>query len=188
MDSLTGRLLVASPDLIDSNFKRTVIYLCSHGTEGALGLILNRPLDGVPVESHLPEWGRTVSEPRVLFRGGPVERESVFALARSADLANPETQIEGWIPAANGLGLVNIGAGPETLGFRLDDARVFLGYAGWSEGQLDSEVGEGAWFPLNALPGDIFTATPETLYRDVLARQPGRLAMYALFPDNPRQN
>ncbi len=188
MESLTGRLLIASPDLIDSNFKRTVIYLCSHGPEAALGLILNKPLEDVPVVSHLADWGHAVSEPRILFRGGPVERDSVFALARSSGLEDPSVRIDGWIPAANGLGLVNIGASPRELGFELAAARVFLGYAGWGEGQLDGEVAEGAWFPLSAQPGDIFTETPTTLYRDVLLRQPGRLAMYALFPDDPRQN
>lgn len=188
MDSLSGQLLVASPDLIDHNFKRTVIYVCSHGPDGALGLILNRPIYEVAVADHLRDWAGLASQPPVLFRGGPVERDAVFALGKAKNEAAAEEDHDGWIPARNGLGLVNLGSAPDVHPVGLESVRFFLGYAGWTAGQLDAEIEEGAWFTVRTQSGDAFTLQPEQLYRQVLARQNGKLAMYALFPDDPRRN
>ena len=188
MDSLSGQLLIASPDLMDQNFKRTVIYLCSHGPDGALGLILNRPIHDVAVADHLQEWAGFASQPPVLFRGGPVERDAVFALGKARDEVAAERDHDGWIPAGNGLGLVNLGAAPDTHPVGLEAVRFFLGYAGWTAGQLDAEMNSGAWFTVPTEPGDVFSLHPEQLFQVVLARQRGKLAMYATFPDDPRQN
>lgn len=188
MDSLSGKLLVASPDLIDHNFRRTVIYVCSHGPDGALGLILNRPIYEVAVADHLREWAGFASNPPVLFRGGPVERDAVFALGQAKDPVAAERDHDGWIPAGNGLGLVNLGSAPDSHPVGLESVRFFLGYAGWSAGQLDTEIEEGAWFTVETVQGDAFSLAPDRLFHDVLARQPGKLAMYALFPDDPRRN
>src|SRR3989442_5701458 len=76
-----GRLLVATPPLVDPNFDRTVILLLEHGDEGALGIVLNRPSDTV-LATVLPEWCDHASAPGVVFSGGPVAPEAVIAFAR----------------------------------------------------------------------------------------------------------
>lgn len=183
MESLAGRLLVASPDLIDPNFKRTVIYISNHSPEGAFGLVLNRPVEGSSVAEHLPAWAPFLSGPGIVFAGGPVEPESAFALVRAED--EPP---ESWAHVAGPIGLVPLDSDPEAFGHLLSGLRIFAGYAGWGAGQLDGEVDEKAWFVLDAEPDDIFWPEPESLYRRVLRRQRGKTAMYAYFPENPRQN
>jgi putative transcriptional regulator len=70
----------------------------------------------------------------------------------------------------------------------LEAARVFVGYTGWGAGQLESEIEEGAWFVVDVKETDPFTANPDTLYREVLQRQGGQLAMFAYFPPDASQN
>ena len=178
-----GRLLVATPKLLDPNFDRTVIYVCFHDEHGAFGLVLNRPIEQLDVAEHLPGWVGRLSEPRRMFIGGPVERTSALGLARGAtdDLG------DHWTRVGPDLGLVNLGrAAEDTPGIR--DLRVFLGYAGWGEGQLDGEIEEGAWVVVDVRPGDLFAEAPEGLWREVLRRQKGDMALLASTPREPRVN
>src|SRR4029079_15795843 len=82
MESLVGHLLVATPNLRDPNFERTVVLLVAHEEGGALGVVINRPTE-VAVAEVLGEWGGIASEPSVVFEGGPVQPESAICLARS---------------------------------------------------------------------------------------------------------
>ncbi len=183
MESLAGRLLIATPDLLDGNFARAVIYICSHSEEGAFGLVLNRAVEDSDLIDLLPAWATFASEPRLLFQGGPVEPESAFALVRAEDEPPPS-----WAHVAGPIGLVPLSTDPADFGLLLSGLRIYGGYAGWSAGQLDGEVEQKAWFVVDAEPVDLFTNEPDTLYRRVLRRQAGKLAMYAFFPENPRQN
>jgi putative transcriptional regulator len=99
----------------------------------------------------------------------------------------------GWraldgIPAVSRLGLVDLDAPPEVLAAEVTELRVFAGYAGWGAGQLRSEIEEGAWFVLPGEPHDVFIGDPEQLWRKVLRRQGGELAIVATFPDDPSLN
>lgn len=183
-DSLAGRLLVASPRLVDPNFNRAVICLCAHDEDGALGVILNRPMVGVDVGAALPEWRDVLGPEPVAYAGGPVEPSSALALGllRGAAAAR-------WRPVNHRVGLIDLGSGPAGLGDgELEAMRVFLGYAGWGAGQLESEIAEDAWFVLNVEDTDPFSPEPENLWNHVLRRQGGRLAMFAFFPPTPNAN
>jgi putative transcriptional regulator len=183
MDRLKGRLLVATPILGDPNFDRTVILMIEHTDDGALGLVLNRP-SGLEVGEPLPEWRPYTGDPDVVFIGGPVSRSSVIALARVAGDA-PATS---WEQVLGPVGVVDLSHDPDAMAGTLAAVRVFAGYAGWGPGQLEMEIAEGAWFVVTADPGDVFTDSPEQLWRRVLARQPGELAKVALVPEDPRLN
>jgi len=183
MDSLKGRLLVATPLLGDPNFERAVVLLLEHADEGALGLVLNRP-SGLDVADPLPEWGRYALEPEVVFVGGPVSRNSVIALARlRADLP-----AERWEQVLGPVGVLDLSGDPDDVAAAVTAVRVFAGYAGWGAGQLEDEVAEGAWYVVPADPVDAFTDDPEHLWRTVLARQEGELARVAQVPEDPRLN
>ncbi len=78
--SLAGKLLVATPSLVDPNFARTVVLICEHNAEGALGVVLNRPMEHATIGEHLPAWAPFVSTPPVIFQGGPVEPATALAL------------------------------------------------------------------------------------------------------------
>jgi len=162
-DPSTGRLLVATPLLGDPNFKRAVVLIVEHEeTEGTLGVVLNRPTK-IPVGQVLEQWTELITDPSVLFRGGPVAQNSALALAMVPGKEEPL----GWraldgAPALARLGLLDLDAPPRLLAPAIQSLRVYAGYAGWSPGQLEAEIDEGAWFVLPAEPGDIFAAEPST--------------------------
>jgi putative transcriptional regulator len=180
--SLRGRLLVATPPLVDPNFDRSVVLLLEHGEDGALGIILNRPTDASLI-SVLPDWHEYASAPSVVFSGGPVAPEAVIALARGGyDAAI------GWVPVLGEVGTVDVGRDPADLEFALESMRVFVGYAGWAPGQLEVELEQDAWFVVTTRAEDPFSSDPESLWHDVLRRQRGRVAMFANFPADPEVN
>lgn len=180
--TLRGRLLVATPPLTDPNFDRTVVLLLEHGAEGALGIVLNRPTDA-SLATVLPEWERYASEPGVVFSGGPVATEAVIALARGGNEGAP-----GWVSILDEIGTIDVGGDPLDLQFPLPALRIFVGYAGWSDGQLEAEIEQDAWFVVPTRRDDPFTGDPEHLWRDVLRRQRGKVAMFANHPEDPTVN
>ena len=188
-DPKAGRLLVATPLLGDPNFRRTVVLIVEHEeTEGTLGVVLNRPTQ-IPVGQVLEQWTDLVTEPSVVFKGGPVGPSSALALA----LVPGKEEPVGWraldgAPSLARLGLLDLDTPPRLLAPAIQSLRVYAGYAGWSPGQLQVEIDEGAWHVVAGEPGDIFAATPEELWRTVLRRQGGETAFLATYPDDPGLN
>ena len=181
---LSGRLLIASPTLEDENFRRTVILVLDHGDDGALGLVVNRPME-VDVATVLPAWQPYTTAPGRLFQGGPVQLDSALGL-----VALPGNAVEpvGIRLLIGSIGLVDLDAPPEVIASGLAGLRIFAGYAGWAAGQLEGEIEEGAWYVVDSEPRDAFTDEPARLWREVLRRQRGRLAMVSTYPDDPTQN
>lgn len=177
----TGRLLVALPVLDDPNFARTVVFVLEHDDEGALGLVLNRPTT-TPIGEVLEGWDDLAAAPARLYGGGPVEPQAVVGLAVARPTASAGIGIVGQIRTVDPTG------DPAMLAEEVERARIFAGYAGWSPGQLEDEVAEGAWLVVDAEPDDVVTDRPEELWQDVVARQGGSLRLLATFPDDPRLN
>ena len=180
-----GRLLVASPTLLDPNFADTVVLLLDHDEEGTLGVVLNRPTT-VPVGSVLPGWADTVDDPPVLFDGGPVSADSALAVA-CVPVADGEDPV-GFRRLFGPTGMVDLDTPMEVLAPAMTRMRIFAGYAGWGGGQLDAEVEEGSWYVVPAETADIFADAPEDLWREVLRRQQGPLAWVATMPLDPTRN
>jgi putative transcriptional regulator len=180
-ESLVGQLLLASPTLRDPNFERSVVLIGVHSDQGAMGVVLNRPSE-VTVGEAAPQLEQTVDESERVFVGGPVQPGSIVFLAEFLD---PE-------PA----GVLVLGR----IGFPAPDAeldelsrvtgrvRVFAGFAGWGEGQLESEIAGGDWIAHAALPEDVFSELPEQLWSDVLTRMGGSYALLARMPTDPSVN
>ncbi|MBA3309538.1 MAG: YqgE/AlgH family protein [Nocardioidaceae bacterium] len=183
MLSHAGRLLLATPRLIDPNFARGVILVLDHDSAGALGVVINRPTH-LPLRAVLPGWGESVAEPQLLFSGGPVAPDSALAVGLSAG-GGPDA---GFQRIGGDYGLVDLDTEPEALLPSLVGVRVFAGYAGWGGGQLESEIEEGSWYVVGAVPTDLLHPDPEGLWRTILRRQPGELAYVANFPDDPGMN
>ncbi|MFJ7997233.1 YqgE/AlgH family protein [Streptomyces sp. NPDC096310] len=183
VSSLTGRLLVATPSLADPNFERAVVLLLDHDDEGSLGVVLNRPTP-VGVGDILEPWGELAGEPGVVFQGGPVSLDSALGLAVIPGDEGPL----GWRRVYGAIGLVDLETPPELLARALGSLRIFAGYAGWGPGQLEGELREGAWYVVESEPGDVSSPRPESLWRAVLRRQRGELAMVATYPDDPSLN
>jgi putative transcriptional regulator len=179
--SLRGRLLVATPPLVDPNFDRTVVLMLEHSDEGALGIVLNRPSE-TSLDDVLPEWRIVASPPAVVFTGGPVSPDAVIAIARRG--GNADEEQEGWVPILADLGTIDLGRDPLDVGIAIDELRVFVGYSGWGPGQLEGELEQHAWFVVDLERADPFAEAPEDLWHRVLRRQRGRVAMFANFPDD----
>jgi putative transcriptional regulator len=172
-----GRLLVATPVLLDPNFARTVVLVVQHGDDGSLGVVLNRPTGADP-RAPLPAWSDLIGDPPVVFVGGPVQPGVAVGLAR----ASGPVEHPGWLPVIGHVGLVDLSLDPSDYGDRITEVRVFAGYAGWAADQLEVEVDEPAWFVIDGDEHDPFTEQPEDLWRVVLRRQRGSLALYATYP------
>ena len=176
-----GVLLIAPPMMRDPNFWRAVVLLCEHGPAGSFGLILNRPLT-----LELSEVMNDLQGENMISLGGPVQQDTLHFLHRHGD------QVSEAIPIVDG---VHWGGDFEVIKTLVqaeattpNDLRFFLGYAGWSPGQLEEEIEQGGWFLANAADMLIFSEEPHKLWRTVLRRMGGEYALLANFPDDPRMN
>ncbi len=179
-----GRLLIATPMLVDPNFDHTVVLLLDVDDTGALGVVLNRPSQ-VSVNSILPDWYDRVAAPDVLFQGGPVATDSALAVAY---LTGPDEEPIGFRRVFDTTGIVDLDTPAELLTSVLEGMRVFAGYAGWGPGQLQAEIDEGSWIVVDSAPHDVFGGAPELLWSAVLRRQPGELAWLSTMPLDPTHN
>ena len=186
LDDVTpGSLLVALPSLTDPTFAGTVVYVLDHSETGTLGVVLGRPSQ-VEIRDVLPGWCDLAVEPGVFHVGGPCETDTALCLATSAA---PLTTDDGLRRVAGDVYLVDLDGDPTELADRLDGLRVFAGYAGWSPGQLAGEIAEGAWACVPGHPDDVLSrAAGPDLWRAVMGRQTGRLAVLSTAPADPSAN
>jgi putative transcriptional regulator len=181
LETLRGKLLIASPALADPNFDRTVVLVTEHTDAGAMGLVLNRPsettvADAVPMLLDVVDGGEAVHV------GGPVEPAAVVVLAEFDDPSEAAALVQddlGFLPGDGDPGLF-------TASTRR--VRVFAGYSGWSPGQLEAEVEAEAWIVADSETDDVFAVEANDLWSVVLRRQGGELAVLALMPPDPSVN
>lgn len=172
---------MATPNLIDPNFARSVVFIAHHDDDGALGVVLNRRTE-LPAVEYVAPWANVIADPKVIFVGGPVTPEIAVGVVDT-----PGDPPDGWSPALANIGLFDVSQPPGGVGGVLR-ARVFAGYAGWVSGQLEAEVTLASWFVVDAEPGDVFTEEPDGLWRAVLGRQTDVRSWFANYPVDPRLN
>ncbi len=179
----TGRLLVATPQIEDGVFYRSVVLVLHHDDDGAQGVVLNKPVDA-EIESVLPGWGASAQSADTLFQGGPVGLDTALGLVQVwGQRSHP-----GIRRLFDGTGVIDLDSDPATSLAAVSALRIFVGYAGWSAGQLDEEISTGSWVVVDYHPEDAFGGEPDTLWSMVLARQPGRLSWLAWYPADPSLN
>jgi putative transcriptional regulator len=167
--NLTNHFLIAMPALADPNFSHTVTYICMHNEDGAMGIVINRPLNVVlgDVLEHMDielEDFRVAHLP--IFDGGPVQRERGFVIHQ------PVGQWDAMLPISDELGIATSrdiltalarGRGPQRV-------LVALGYAGWAAGQLEQEMAENAWLSVPADASIIFNTPPAKRWQAAAGR------------------
>ena len=181
IDSLRGQLLVAGATLPDPNFARTVVLVCEHSDEGALGLVLNRPGELV-VGEVAAELAPLVGEEAVIDSGGPVQPDALLVLGEFEDASWAGMQVVGSV------GLMGDRREISELVGVTRRARAFAGYAGWGPGQLDAELERDDWFVAPAGVDDIFDPDAEVLWSRVLDRKGGHYRVVARMPVDPSVN
>lgn len=164
--SLRGQLLIAMPSLRGSEFGGALMYVCDHTEEGALGLIINRPLE-LRLDELLEQMDLAeVESDRPVFNGGPVQLERGFVLHRGAQHWQHSQCIDADIYLTTSrdiLGAIGHGEGP-------DDFLLALGYAGWSPGQLEEEIAGNVWLNCEADADLLFTVPWERRLETALSR------------------
>ncbi len=164
---LTGQLLIAMPSMNDPRFERTVIYMCAHGEEGAMGLVINKPLDSLSFTDLMEQLGVEDSEAEMsILSGGPVETGRGFVLHssdydREGSLAvSEDIRLTATIDV---LKAIAAGKGPQK---RL----LALGYAGWAPGQLDGEIQDNGWLTAPADDAILFDGALESKWSRAIAK------------------
>lgn len=177
-----GVFLIAAPTLLDANFRRAVVLICEHGEEGSFGLIVNRPTD-----LHLAE---VLVEPaginNRLFLGGPVQPDTLHFLHAYNHSVHESVQVLDELAWGGSFEE----AAEQLRQGRLDPNgfRFFAGYAGWGEGQLDGEIGEGSWITVPASADLVLHHPADRLWRDLIISIGGMTALMVNYPDDPQLN
>lgn len=181
MDSLRGKLLVASPALVDPNFARAVVLITEHNDEGAMGIVLDQPSEAM-VGEVVPQLADAAGAGSPIYVGGPVQPSAIVVLAEFSD-----PTAAAWIVVAD-VGFASAEVETAELGALTRRARVYAGYSGWGAGQLEAEMELDSWIVEPPLPAELFPEAPDTLWNDVLARKGGQYALVARMPENPSLN
>lgn len=173
----SGVVLLAEPFMLDSNFKRTALLLVEHNEEGTLGFVLNRPVE-MRVDELIPDFPEFDAE---VFFGGPVQTNTVHFLHRVGDLLEDSQEVIPGVYWGGDFGklkfLIERGL------VQTNDIRFFVGYSGWSEGQLMSEISYGSWVPAPMDRNYLFKTEPEKLWSQVMSNKGDLFAIIAEVPD-----
>jgi putative transcriptional regulator len=181
METLRGQLLIASPSLLDPNFRRTVVLIAEHSEEGAMGVVLNRPSDLAAADA-APRLEGLLGESEPVYVGGPVTPNGIVVLAEFEDPSQAAMVVMddiGFPPADSDFA---------ALSERVRRARAYAGHAGWGPGQLEDELDEEAWILEEPLRDELFAEDPEDLWSAVLKRKGGSYALLARMPADPSLN
>ena len=184
--NLTNQFLIAMPGMADGMFAGAVVYLCEHTEKGALGLVINKPID-IKLKNLFEKVELTLDRADIadtpVYFGGPVQTERGFVLHESqggegspysSTLAIPGGGLE-MTTSKDVLEALSNGAGPKRI-------LVTLGYSGWSAGQLEDEMGRNGWLNVGAAPEIIFDTPAEQRYEralSLLGIHPGMLSQEA---------
>lgn len=175
-----GTLLLASTDLMEPTFRRSVIYVVEHNDGGTLGVVLNRPSE-TAVYNVLPQWTDLAAKPKTMFVGGPVKRDAALCLGTLRIGVDPDG-LAGLRHVAGRIVMIDLDADPESIAESVEGVRIFAGYSGWTIGQLDGEIERDDWIVLSALPSDVLVQPRVDLWSHVLRRQPMPLPLLATHP------
>ena len=168
--------------MADPNFRRAVVLVCEHTTEGSFGLVLNRP-SGLTLAEVAAESLPFDAE---LWLGGPVQTDTLHYLHPFGDA------VESALPVLDGVfwggAFDELRRGIEAGDVHTESVRFFVGYLGWGPGQLDAEVDDGAWIVLDGDGDLVFAESDDALWRQLLRRMGGEYALLSTFPDDPSLN
>ena len=179
----SGKLLIAEPSVFgDHNFHRSIVIMVEKKESGFLGFIINKPLS-YEIKDVLPE----IHMDFPLYNGGPVEQDNLFFIHNAGHLIPGSNRIDNKLfwggEFEKVVALVNDGLlGPK-------DIRFFLGYSGWSKGQLQQEIGDKSWVVVeNPFAGKILSHQTERLWRDQMMALGGKYVIWSNTPENPYHN
>ena len=177
-----GKILIADPFMQDPNFKQSVVLLCENNSNGAFGLVMNKPT-GILMTEAIEDFPAIEC---MLFDGGPVEKETVHFLTTRGDIIEDSLYIgEGIYWGGNFDRLKFL---LDTKQIATDEVKFFLGYSGWEPGQIEFEMEDNSWIVANAMADILFKHEAPFIWRDVLSMLGGNYKFIANLPNDPNLN
>lgn len=182
VEVIKGNVLLAEPFMMDSNFRRSAVVLCEHDAEGTVGFIMNKPLDidMTDLISDFPDFDTT------LFYGGPVATDTIHYMHNVGDLLDESIKVQSGI---------YWGGDFEKLKFLIDskliqpaNIRFYIGYSGWSSGQLSEELESGSWMVADMHTNYLFKSEPASLWQQILRDMRDPYSVIAEMPDGANWN
>ena len=174
----TGKVLIAEPFMVDPNFRRSAVLLCEHNDEGSIGFIMNKPLQ-MSIDELIEDFPEFESE---VFFGGPVQTDTIHYMHNLGELLEDSVEISRG---------VYWGGDFEKLKFLIQsklvesgNIRFFVGYSGWSEGQLSDEMNYGSWVVANMDPNYLFNSDPSELWSKVMYNQGNAFTVLSQVPED----
>lgn len=179
---IKGRILASEPYLPDPNFERTIILLTEYNEEGSVGFVLNKPSE--TLVSEVVDNIKNI-EARV-YIGGPVQQDTLHFIHRIESVADAIEIVDGIFWGGNFEQLLSMIENNQIDPF---DIKFFLGYSGWSPGQLDEELKADSWIVSDIVTQDlIFETPPEMMWKKSLKSLGGRFSVYSNYPVDPNMN
>jgi len=177
-----GRILVSEPYLPDPNFERTIILLCEHNADGSFGFVMNKP--SLAKLGDVMQDLSSIDAP--VFIGGPVQQDTLHYIHRVQNLEESIEVMDGIYWGGNFEQLVSL---IETKQIASSDIKFFLGYSGWSAGQIEEELKEDSWIVSDKVNEELlFDIKAEAMWQYALKRMGGRFSVYSNYPPDPRLN
>ena len=178
----SGILLIADPFLKDPNFLRTVVFLCEHKDEGSFGFVLNRQYENM-LDELIPELE---AHKLPVYYGGPVQADTIHFLHQYPDeIPGGQEVLKGVYWGGDFDAVVNLIKNEDIDSGKI---RFYIGYSGWSEGQLSEELNEKTWLTVKATRKLIFHKNYEKIWKDSLKHLGGDYEMMVNFPIDPQLN
>lgn len=175
----SGKILLAEPFMLDPNFKRSAVLLCDHSKEeGSVGFILNKPLQ-TKIDELIEEFPEFDAE---VYFGGPVQMDTVHYLHNVGNLLEESIEVCRGVYWGGDFEKLKFLVAQELI--RPHQIRFFVGYSGWSEGQLDDELSYGSWVVANMDANYVFKSEPETLWQSVMNNKGNTYSVIAQMPED----
>jgi putative transcriptional regulator len=176
-----GRILISEPLLSDTYFKRSVVLITDHSDMGAVGFVLNKPID-IPINEVLDNFPKFNAK---VYIGGPVAKDTVHFLHTLGELVPNSVHVKDniyWGGDFDSLKeLINEGI------VKTNQVRFFLGYSGWSPNQLEEEIKENAWL-VTEVPSNKIMSEDKNIWKKTLENLGKKYKVWSNFPENPTMN
>ena len=178
----SGKVLLAEPFMLDPYFRRSVVLLCEHHEEGSLGFILNKMIDMElnDLIADFPEFKASI------FYGGPVQTDTIHYIHNVGNLLDDSKEISKGVFWGGDYEKLKVLVDQQLI--QPHNIRFFVGYSGWSEGQLGEEMQIGSWVMANMDSNFVFKLKHEELWQKVMNQQGNTYSVIAQMPDNPILN
>ncbi|MFQ5446006.1 MAG: YqgE/AlgH family protein [Saprospiraceae bacterium] len=172
-----GKILLAEPFMLDPNFKRAAVLVCEHNEEGTVGFILNKKLDMQVDEliADFPEFDAPV------FFGGPVQTDTIHYVHNVGDLLEDSRPVSRGVWWGGDFDKLKFLISSQLI--KASNIRFFVGYSGWSEGQLEEEMSIGSWVVANMHPNYLFKTKPQELWQQIMSNKGDSYSVIATMPD-----